>query len=142
MLSKRNCKLARDALNLAQLLPNEQMELTYFPIRLKVIIFCLETQWAESMVPIRKRTNLFDVSDKNTTHMIPIVNERTSLFLKFYMPRAALWLCTAHTKNFSLRTHHWYFNLENAAKQFDALRVYQNLRHNYIHPLSTIIRFQ
>ena len=64
MLSKRHCKVARDALNLAQLLPNEQMELTYFRLRLKVIIFWLETQWAESMVPIRKRTNLFDVSDK------------------------------------------------------------------------------
>ena len=73
MLVKMKCyqigivKVARDALNLAQLLPNEQMELTYFPIRLKVIIFCLETQWAESMVTIKKRTNLFGVSDKNTT---------------------------------------------------------------------------
>ena len=31
---KGHCKVARDTSNLAQLLPNEQMELTYFPIRL------------------------------------------------------------------------------------------------------------
>lgn len=95
---KRIAKVARDALNLAQLLPNEQMELTYFRFRLKVIIFCLETQWAESMMPIRKRTNLFDVSDKNTTHMIPIVNERTSLFLKFYVCHVPLFGCARHIR--------------------------------------------
>ena len=93
--------IARDALNVAELLPKRTDGTDILSLKtFKLSWLRSGTHWAELKVFRREKMVLTTSTMKSKTEIKPFVYETTSLLRIFYMPRAAVVLWTVHAKDF------------------------------------------